>query len=273
MKRVNFKYLLKSCLIASGVLSMPVYSDEVIKSPITTAFTVPNSQSVLRGQLRARQFTIISAGLAGKLIRFPVTHGERVKKGQKIAVFDCRMEGAEKAVAVAKLQGAQSKLEVNTKLAKYKNISLLEVSLAKAEVAIQKAELSRARAVLAGCSITAPFSGIVSEKIAQAHQYVKQGDPLLELIDTSSLEIEMVIPSRWLKKMPKGTLFTIQLDEFAKPIKAKIDRNVGAIDPVSQTIRVIGKLINPPKQLLPGMSGEIHFTTPTSPINAGNEKK
>ena len=271
------KSVIKKTLCFIGIFSAsllkPVVADDIIKSPIS-AITMPsNIENVLRGQLRARQFTTIAAGIAGKLIRFPVTHGERINKGQTIAAFDCRMEEAEKAVAVAKLNGAQNKLEVNTQLAKYKNISVLEVNLTKAEVAIQKAELNRATAVLANCVISAPFSAIVSEKMAQAHQYVKEGDPLLEIIDTSSLEIEMVIPSRWLKKMPKGTEFSIQLDEIDEPVKAKIDRNIGAIDPVSQTIRVIGVLINPPKELLPGMSGEIHFTKPASSINVGNEKK
>ncbi|NOQ34659.1 MAG: efflux RND transporter periplasmic adaptor subunit [Methylococcaceae bacterium] len=269
---------ISSCrlLMAGSVLfTLPLsaYSDDVIKSPIFSMTSLSKSENVLRGQLRARQFTTIAAGIAGKLTRFPVTHGQRIKKGQTIATFDCRMEAAEKAVAVAKLNGAQSKLEVNTQLAKYKNISTLEVTLAKSEVAIQKAELNRARAILANCKISAPFSAIVASKIAQAHQYVKEGDPLLEIIDTSSLEVEMVIPSRWLQKMPKGTDFSIQLDEFATPINAKIDRNVGAIDPVSQTIRVIGKLVNPPKELLPGMSGEIKFATPSSPVNAVNPKK
>ncbi len=276
MKAIKFnsQFSLCSAAVAFGMMAAPVFSDDVIKSPITSMTSVSSKpENVLRGQLRARQFTTIAAGMAGKLNRFPVTHGESIKKGQRIAVFDCRMHQAEKAVAVAKLKAAQKKLEVNTQLAKYKNISMLDVALAKAEVATQKAELNRAQAVLAHCSIAAPFSAVVSEKIAQAHQYVKEGDPLLELIDTSSLEVEMVIPSRWLKKMPKGTLFSVHLDELTTPVKAKIDRNVGNIDPVSQTIRVIGKLVDAPKGLLPGMSGEIRFTTPASAINAGNEKK
>lgn len=275
MKTAKIKRLFNpfGIFIVFFMMTSFAYGDDVIKSPISATFATPKSENVLRGQLRARQFTTIAAGMAGKLTGFPVTHGQSVSKGQAIAVFDCRMHQAEKAVAIAKLKGAQSKLEVNTQLAKYKNISMLDVTLAKAEVAIQKAELNRAQAVLAHCSIAAPFSAVVSEKIAQAHQYVKEGDPLLELIDTSSLEVEMVIPSRWLKKMPKGTEFSIQLDEFSQPVKAKIDRNVGAIDPVSQTIRVIGKLVDAPKGLLPGMSGEIKFITPKSPVDAGNEKK
>ncbi|MDQ7089774.1 MAG: efflux RND transporter periplasmic adaptor subunit [Methylococcales bacterium] len=259
-------------LITPSIGITAVYADEVIQSPLTS-LALPQLKNGLRGQLRARQFTIISAGLSGKLISFPVTHGQRIKKGQKIATFDCRAEMAEKAVILARLNAAENKLAVNTKLASYKNISLLEVTLAKSEVAIQKAELKKTEVMLADCTITAPFSAIISNKIAQAHQYIKEGDPLLELVDSSSLEIEMVIPSKRLKKTPKGTQFSIQLDEVNTPINAKIDRHVGMIDPVSQTIRIIGKLIRPPKNLLPGMSGEVTFTAVKSSSNVSNKEK
>jgi hypothetical protein len=31
------------------------------------------------------------------------------------------------------------------------------------------------------------------------------------------------------------------------------------VDPVSQTVRVVGELVEPPPGLLPGMSGELAF--------------
>jgi hypothetical protein len=63
-----------------------------------------------------------------------------------------------------------------------------------------------------------------------------------------------------LKKLANGTVFSLKLDEIDAPVKAKIDRNVGTIDPVSQTIRVIATLLSPPAALLPGMSGEVVFS-------------
>lgn len=244
--------LLSYCVITAAV------ADNVVPSPVT-AKALSKTQNTIRGQLRARQFTTLAASLSGKLISFPAAQGQRVSKGQTIAVFDCKMEQAEKDVAAAKLSAANSKLESNNQLAQYKNISLIDVILSKSEVAVQQAELSRIEALLAKCVVKAPFSAIISQKKAQAFQYVKEGEPLLELVDTSNLEVEMVIPSRWLKRLSAGTVFAINLDESAQPVKARIDRNIGTIDPVSQTIRVIGTLISPPLSLLPGMSGEISF--------------
>lgn len=254
------------CTVASS------HADNLVKSPLTPATLAAKTENVIRGQLKARQFTTLAANLPGKLVSFSVTIGQRLSKGQTIALFDCQIEKAEKDVAVAKLGAAQSKLQVNTQLAQYKNVSELELTLSKADVAVQKAELNRIEAVLSKCVITSPFAAVVSEKIAQAHQYVKDGEPLLQLVDTSHLEVEMVIPSKWLKKLATGTQFSLKLDEFDMPVQAKIDRNAGVIDPVSQTIRVIGTLINPPAALLPGMSGEVVFASFNAVATSDNKK-
>ena len=265
---------LKNTLAISLLFTVSAaHADNLIKSPLTATLAAPKSENVIRGQLRARQFTTLAANLPGKLISFPVIVGQRLNKGQTIAVFDCQIEKAEKDVSLAKLGAAQSKLQVNTQLAQYKNVSELELTLSKSEVAVQKAELSRIEAVLSKCVVVSPFAAVVSEKVAQAFQYVKEGEPLLELVDTNHLEVEMVIPSRLLKKLANGTVFTLKLDEIDTPVKAKIDRNVGTIDPVSQTIRVIATLLNPPVALLPGMSGEVVFSDINAAASPADNKK
>lgn len=108
----TYHYTVAAVLLLTAVTS---YADNLIKSPLLTA--LPKAESVIRGQLRARQFTTLAANLPGKLISFPVAIGQRLSKGQTIAVFDCQIEKAEKEVALAKLGAAESKQQVNTQLA------------------------------------------------------------------------------------------------------------------------------------------------------------
>ncbi len=254
---MNYKILIYTTMMAFHA---------IVSAENKNQFTYSNSnltkiQNSIRGQLRAKQFTTLAAGLSGQLKQFNVTRGQMVNKDQLIAMTDCQLEQAEKKVLEAKLSAAQSKLQINTQLAQYKNISDLDLVLSKADVQIQQAELIKIETTLAKCVINAPFNGIVTEKMAQAFQYVKEGEPLLELVDTRHLEIEMVIPSKWLSRLAVGTVFSVQLDEISTPIMARVNRHLASIDPVSQTIRVIGELLNPPANLLPGMSGDIHFST------------
>ncbi|MCK5520353.1 MAG: HlyD family efflux transporter periplasmic adaptor subunit, partial [Candidatus Marinimicrobia bacterium] len=88
---------------------------------------------------------------------------------------------------------------------------------------------------------------------------VSKGEALLDLVDTSHLEIEMIVPSNWVDRLKPGILLTVTVVETGEKIKAKLDRNVGVVDPVSQTIRAIGRLLVKPKNVMPGMSALIRF--------------
>jgi len=218
-----------------------------------------HAYEIIRGQLRPSQHALLSAGLSATLKNFDALQGNYVRKGARILEFDCRIERADKKSAEEKLALAKEKYEVNKRLRKLNNISELELTQTRSEYAIGLEEVKRAQAIVSECVIYAPFDGIITEKHVQAHQHVNKGDPLFKLVNTGSLEVEMVISSAWLKKIGQNGKFTITLDEVGSPIDARVDRVVGTIDPVSQTVQVIGKLVNPPKTLLPGMSGQVIF--------------
>lgn len=217
------------------------------------------STALFRGQLRPVNFTILSAGLDGKLERFQVSTGSRLKKGDLIVRFACDRLEYERQIAEAREAAARKTLEVNRKLDEYKNVSELDLALSEAELSIAEAEHKRQRALVRECSIYAPFNAIVTEKIVQAHQYVKQGEQLVEIVGTDKLEVEMVLPSIGVLSYEPGRKFTMLIDETGLRYSAEIERVVGVVDPVSQTMRVIGSIAGDHDGLMPGMSGTIEF--------------
>jgi len=213
----------------------------------------------VRAQLRARTFAAIAAPLPGLITRMPVREGERLAQNALIAVMDCSSQQAAKKVVEAKLTGAQAKTRVNERLTQLNLSSVLEVELAKAEEGQARAELAAIEVTLRKCEIRAPFAGIVAEQAARPHQFVREGDPLIELVDTTNLEIELIVPSRWLEWLRTGAAFTVMVDELGRPVTAVVDRIGGRVDPVSQTIRLLGRVNGEHKDLLPGMSGQAQF--------------
>jgi membrane fusion protein, multidrug efflux system len=91
------------------------------------------------------------------------------------------------------------------------------------------------------------------------HENVFPNDKLLSLLDDTSLEIELVLPSSslaWLKRKAK---FTFAVDETHKGYAARI-KEIGAnVDAASQTIKVIGVFDALPADVLAGMSGSAKF--------------
>lgn len=249
---------------AAFVLLLPILAQAAEPMPSAPArlLTSPAREPPIRGQIRSSRHAVLSAGMAGELQAMPVDAGRVVKQGDVLAEFDCAAEQADHDMAQAKQQAARVKLSVNQRLSTAKNVSVLEVELSRSEVAMGIAELRRIDANLRHCTVHAPFSGMVVDRRVQAHEYVSLGTPLLELVDTSSLEIEMVVASQWIARLKPGTSFSLRVDETGQVAKAAVDRVVEVIDPVSQTLRIIGRLDEAASGLRPGMSGDVLLESP-----------
>ncbi len=239
--------------------------------PSVDRYSLPASSSridSIRGQLRPVNHTVLSAGIDGKLATFSVKAGVTLKKGDLIAEFVCYEEEAAYAIAIARQEVAATNVEVNRKLDSYQNISEVDLGISVAELAIARAEAQKSSAIMKECRILSPFDATVTDKYVEAHQYVQKGEPLLEIVDTRNLEIEMVLPSLDLQLYQRGFQFSLIIDETGETVLAEIDRVVNVIDPVSQTIRIIGKLIShsgaerdsQQNRLMPGMSGVVVFS-------------
>lgn len=235
-------------------------SVEEIMSALNSATpSLNNEGETYRGQLRPVNFTQISAGLDAKLESFPVRAGNRIEQGDLIAEFNCAIERANNTIELAREESAARSVEINERLRELNNLSELELAQSRSELDIARAEVQRTGSILTECVIRAPFSGTVTKKYVEAFQYVGQGEVLIELIDTTNLEIEMVLPSLNLRRYQVGRQFEFLIDETDQTVNAVIDRVVNVIDPVSQTVRVIGTLVEPSINLMPGMSGVVFF--------------
>lgn len=216
----------------------------------------------VRGQLRPAQAASLSAGVGRQITHISVQAGSDFQEGDVLVRFDCREEGAEKDIIKAKLDAARTRQDVNLRLEEFENVSVLAIELSRAELAMTEAELRKIDAILDKCVVRAPFSGSVIEKSAQEYQFVGVGEPLLDIMNPDSLEIEAVLPSTALAWIEKGQAIEMDIDETGALVAAQVDRIVREVDPVSQTIRIFGSIDSAGVNLLPGMSGQLRFSSP-----------
>ena len=220
---------------------------------------------IVRAQLKPRQSTLIAANMTGYISTLNVRDGDRFQKGQVLVGFDCSEEQSRLAHAEATQAKKEKQYEVNVQLNRLKSVSHLEVEVSEAEVREASAETRVMKAISAKCTITAPFTGRVAERIARAHQTVKEGDPLLEVLDDSEMEIEFIAPSKWLTWLNSGYRFTVLIDETDRSYNAEVVRKAGAVDPVSQSIKYYGRIIQKAPELMAGMSGTVQIALPEVP--------
>ena len=216
----------------------------------------------IRAQLTARQYTTLSGELAARIDKMSTRVGERFKKGDVLVVFDCAIQRAQLARARAVMFGADKTYAINQRLMALKSIGQLELDVSLAEVQKAKADVAAADATVSKCEIAAPFSGVTVDQKAREFQYLTPGQPLLEILDDKVLEIELIAPSRWLEWLKPGATFELHIDETNRNYPAAVDRLGGRVDPVSQSIKIIGHITGDSTGLLPGMSGRAMLSPP-----------
>jgi membrane fusion protein, multidrug efflux system len=216
----------------------------------------------IRAQLMPRRYTTVAAEIGAKINRLPVDEGGGFRTGQVLVSFDCSLQQAQLQKAQAELDGAAQTHGTNQRLAELNSVGQLEVDLSKAAEAKARAEVGANKAVLAKCNVAAPFSGRVAEQKVREQQYVQPGQPLLDIIDDSVLELEFLVPSRWLAWLRTGGKFDVQIDETGKTYPAKFTRIGARVDPVSQSVKVAAAINGRFSELIAGMSGRVLVTPP-----------
>jgi membrane fusion protein, multidrug efflux system len=218
-----------------------------------------SSQTVqeVRAQLQPQQYTTLAAEIGLKISELPFAESDRFAKGESLVTFDCTMQNAFLNKAQAELDGARAIAKSNQRLARLNSVGELELVQSEANAQRAAAELGAQQAVVAKCSIQAPFDGRIAEQYVRPQQYVQPGEQLIEIIDDSVLELVFLVPSRWLQQINLGDALTVDIDETQKTYPAKFIRIGARVDPVSQSVKVVAAIDGTFPELMAGMSGRV----------------
>ena len=213
----------------------------------------------IRAQLVPQRFATLSAELGVKIARIHVREGERFKAGQALVSFDCSLQEAQLEKAKAQVFATQGTYEGNKSLVKFNAIGDVELRNSEAELLKAKAEQSYLQATVSKCEISAPYGGRAGEWKAREQQFVQPGQPVLEIVDDGSLELEFILPTYAIAALRSADKFRVVIDDTKKTYPARFVRAGAKADPVSQTTKVIAVLDGHYPELMAGMSGKVRL--------------
>ena len=198
----------------------------------------------LSGALEPKVRVTVGAPLAEQLVEMYVNEGDRVRQGQPLAKFkdqvlqaaatyantdvttqrmNVRVAEAESARAVALFaEGAIAQRDRDNAMA------ALEGAHSRLSLAVSQAANAEDR--LRSATLTAPVSGVVSKRFAQAGDRVDNGKPVVELVDTRVLQLSASVPTEWLSELRVGrpvSLTVAQLDS------AQVTGRISRINPTA----------------------------------------
>lgn len=259
------RLVVRLALTAITVVTAAVVAHEsaVVAQTVAPAKTDNMARPAGANEVRAlvvpRREAKLSSRITARILTIGPEPGLAFKKGNTLVTFDCRAHRAQRRKAQATLLAATKTFENRTQLRKLQSGSVLALELARAEQLKARASLEEVLAVLHECMIRAPFAGRVVARMANAHESVTPGTPLIEIIDERDLDARVIVPSRWLSWIKVGKKLDIRIEELNQSYKAEV-RTIGSrVDPVSQSIEITAGLLGDLTSLKPGMSGVAVF--------------
>ena len=256
---------LKAWCVATAILGSGFafsQSSPTLQSTAVAASRPGTERQEIRAQLLPRRYTTIAAEIPAKINSLPIPEGGAFKAGETLVSFDCSIQHSQFQKAQAELDSAEQTFKSNQRLSELNSVGLLELELSRSALAKAKAELSGTKAVIDKCAVSAPFAGRIAEQKVREQQFAQLGQPLLDILDDSVLELEFLLPSSWLKGLRIGSNFQILIDETRKTYPAKLIRIGARVDPVSQSIKVTAAINGKFTELMAGMSGRVQISAP-----------
>ncbi|HZR01810.1 MAG TPA: efflux RND transporter periplasmic adaptor subunit [Burkholderiales bacterium] len=249
------------------------------------------STSVHAGQplgclIEPHQVAEVGSPVIGVVQEVLVERGDRVAKGQVIALLRADVERAALAVAHSRSQAeaeeeaaranlgfARQKLERAKDLLEKQFISqqaldqvrteyeLAEQKLvqAKEQNRVARRELGLAAAQVAQRSIRSPIDGVVAERYISVGERVED-KPLVRIAKVDPLKVQVVVPAGLYGKIARGARASIQpLLPDAGALSARVTLVDNLIDAPSNTFRVQLELPNPKLALPAGLRCQADF--------------
>ena len=181
----------------------------------------------------------VAAKVDGRLEKVYVHEGDRVEKGQVLAILEQMDTDANLLSAKGSFLDAQTSLrKAETDLARYEKLYATgavsqqvvddyrfarDNAAAKLEAA--RGSLQGMESKAAGTVVTAPADGIVAKRFYQEGYYAKAGTPLFAIADISMLKITIHIPEGQVTGVKVGNEADIALPAYpGKKLVGKITR-------------------------------------------------
>lgn len=190
------------------------------------------------GSVRARLHSSIEAKVSGKIEQMHVVPGQTVKAGELLAELDAREIRARVDQASAVREEADLESRRATNLLKSTAISQQEFDLAQSKARVAAATVAEWETMLDYAKITAPFTGIVTRKVADVGDLAAPGKLLLELEDPTALRLEADVPEALIDRIKMGDKFPIRLTSFTNLLEGVTSEITPVADPSSRTFLV-----------------------------------
>lgn len=249
----NNKYL-TGVILLSGIVLISACGGKKKTEKTTPVAAVPviisqpggtvDGGIAVSGQVEAVQTANISTRMMGTITRIYVKAGDRVRRGQTLVSISSQDLAAKRAQTVASIAEAQANVSsaqkdfdrftnlYNKQSASAKELDnvTLQYNAAKARLEAATQMRNEVNAMMAYTNLTAPFDGVVTQRMADEGNMANPGMPLLTVEQNTQLQISATVSESDISLLKKGQKAQVEVKAIGKSLECLVSE----ISPSSQ---------------------------------------
>jgi RND family efflux transporter MFP subunit len=227
----------------------------------------------LTGTITPARFAALSPRVDGLVVTANAEEGHVAQEGDVLVMLDTTLAELRLAESRARLVEAHAQHADALRLREEaerlgQNIAqstlqsrITAVQASTAVVSRLRAELQYQTELVARHAVLAPFDGVVIEKLTEIGEWAETGRPVLELLATDHLRLDLRAPQAYYPTIRRVTVAAVRVDALPEHrFTARVVAVVPASDPEARTFLVRLLLDNPASEIIAGMSAEAVFS-------------
>lgn len=232
------------------------------------------------GEIEAQTTTAVSFTSMGVVQKVCVEEGQHVSKGQVLAVMDPTQNRNTLEAATAILTQAQDAYERMKVL--HDNNSLSDMDWVEVQSKVQQARssLQMAKKALDDCTLKAPCSGVIGQKMMQTGQTALPSQPVCNILNINNVKVKVSVPEKEIASITPSTPTLVAVDAIGETVSGgRIEKGVQG-DALTHTYNIYVNVNNSGQRLLPGMVAnvmiggeEVAFSLPIRAVQQGADGK
>jgi len=249
---------------------------EVVRAIKTITVKAQAAEQVFKfsGLVAAVDSSGLSFEVGGNVETVHVDIGDRVKKGEILAVLD--PEPYELEVSAIKAELAKARSEVDNTKAQYErhkriyeqgagaksylDVAEYKYKAAKSAVSYQLARLDLAKRNLRKTKLLSPYEGTIAWRSINQNEEVMAGQKVLEINASGEMEVQLAVPETTIDLIQVGDTASITFPTLPDQTTEGRITYMGSAAVEANSFPVKVKLISPNAKIKPGMTAEAALT-------------
>jgi membrane fusion protein (multidrug efflux system) len=221
----------------------------------------------LQGNVKTKQNVLIYPEFAGVLEKVLVAKGEKVQKGQVLALINNGGMTEQLAQLEAKASLSKTTFERQERLWAQNIGSEIQYLQAQTAYKADQNAVNHLKSQLAKTNITAPFDGTIDDVIKEEGTVVAPGmnSEVFRLVNLSKMYIETEVPENFITSIRKGKSASVYFPILGKKVMTTVKQVGNFINPSNRSFKIEIDLPNTTGIFKPNLTARVQLNDYTNP--------